>query len=107
MLIGIEIGGTKLQAALGRGDGTILRLARVRVDPANGREGICRQLDVLAPSLLREAGLAAAVLTGVGIGFGGPVNGLRGVVCKSHQVAGWEDFPLVGWFQATLGLRAV
>jgi glucokinase len=43
----------------------------------------------------------------VGFGFGGPIDatGLRTV--KSHQVNGWDDFPLAEWCQRELGLPAV
>ena len=43
----------------------------------------------------------------VGIGFGGPVNSASGVVTKSHQVSGWESFPLARWCAESLGRQAV
>jgi glucokinase len=42
-----------------------------------------------------------------GIGFGGPVVAGRGVVTTSHQVAGWDDFPLADWARRTLGVENV
>ncbi|MBM4078023.1 MAG: ROK family protein, partial [Planctomycetes bacterium] len=35
---------------------------------------------------------------------GGPVFGAKGIVQTSHQVPGWDDFPIVEWTQAQLGL---
>ena len=103
MYLGIEIGGTKLQAGLGDGQGSLVRIERVRAEPRAGRPGICRQIAELVKRFANER----AKILRVGIGFGGPVSSAAGVVCKSHQVAGWEDFPLVDWFRDQLDLDAV
>ena len=45
MFIGVEIGGTKLQIGVGTGDGVLAGdVVRLKVDPANGAEGIRSQL---------------------------------------------------------------
>jgi len=97
MYLGIEIGGTKLQLGLGPGDGTIIGLWRGQVDPAAGGEGIRRQIVAALPELLRSARVAPTRLKAVGIGFGGPVDDTRQRIIKSHQVAGWDDFPIAAW----------
>jgi glucokinase len=43
----------------------------------------------------------------LGIGFGGPVDSAAGRVIISHQVDGWEDFPLAAWCRNTLGVPTV
>lgn len=106
MYLGIEIGGTKLQAALGRGDGRLERLVRVAARPEQGRAGICEQSADLVRRLLCEAGVAAQDLDGCGIGFGGPVDSLAGRTILSNQVAGWENFPLVEWLRSELDIAA-
>ena len=40
----------------------------------------------------------------VGFGFGGPINGPAGIVTTSHQVAGWDNFPLAEWCTKTFGV---
>lgn len=107
MFLGIEIGGTKLQAALGPGDGTLRRLERVRAQPAAGREGICDQVAHLVRSLLAATKVSPNELNGTCIGFGGPVDAAKGMVLVSHQVGGWANFPLVEWFSNELGLAAI
>lgn len=106
LLLGIEIGGTKLQLGLGRGDGVLLDLERVRIEPERGAAGILAQIEAGAARLLGRAGLAAGELGAVGIGFGGPVDA-AGVAVKSHQVAGWDDFPLADWARRALGAGRV
>lgn len=97
MYLGIEIGGTKLQLGVGRGDGTLVGLWRGSVDSAAGGEGIRRQIITAVPELLTTAGLTQSDLKGVGVGFGGPTDDATQRVIKSHHVAGWDDFPLAEW----------
>ena len=99
-LLGIEIGGTKLQLGLGRGDGTLSRLVRLTVDPSRKAEGIRARIVEAFRSLDEE-------ISAVGIGFGGPVDTGLGVVTKSHQVEGWEGFPLAEWIRSELGIPVV
>jgi glucokinase len=105
--LGIEIGGTKLQLGIGHGDGTIAGLWRGAVDVAAGSEGIRRQISAAFPELLAKTGLSARDLHGIGIGFGGPVDDATRTVIKSHQIAGWDNFPLADWMSELVGLPAV
>lgn len=103
MYLGIEIGGTKLQFGVGTGDGTELAaFERREVDPHGGAAGILEQIEHTAKPLIARNGIST-----MGIGFGGPVDAARGRVIKSHQVAGWDEFPLVDWCRETLGVFAV
>ena len=103
LLLGIEIGGTKLQIGLGHGDGRLLGLRRVAVDPARGAAGI---LDQIAEESHKVAWLAETGrdrVEAVGIGFGGPVDADRGIVTTSHQVAGWDGLDLADWVRREMG----
>lgn len=103
MFLGIEIGGTKLQVGVGRGDGSPLaELARFDVDREQGARGIRERLAEICGRLVQRHGAR-----GVGIGFGGPVDHLAGRTIRSHQIEGWHDFPLVDWCRQTLNLPAV
>src|SRR5438874_7935311 len=105
--IGIEIGGTKLQLGVGAGDGVLAGLWRGAVDVAVGPEGIRRQITEAVPELLAQAAVGRARLKGVGIGFGGPVDDRTHTVVKSHQIEGWDGFPLADWIGDLLGWPAV
>jgi glucokinase len=102
VFLGIEIGGTKLQLGVGRGDGTPpLACERLDVQPSQGAAGILRQIETAARPLVEQHAVRAA-----GVGFGGPVDAEAGRTIKSHQVEGWDDFPLVQWCLQTFGLPA-
>lgn len=104
MFLGIEIGGTKLQLALGAGDGTLVALWRGAVDAAAGGDGIRKQIATAVPELLANARLERGQLRGVGVGFGGPTDDATQSVIKSHHIAGWNQFPLASWLTDMLGL---
>jgi len=107
MYLGIEIGGTKLQLGLGAGAGQLQGLWRETVDPASGPDGIRRQITRAVPELLARAGLERSLIDGIGIGFGGPVDDETQHVIKSHQIDGWDDFPLAQWIADIVGRPAV
>lgn len=103
LAVGIEIGGTKLQAGVGTGEGRPPFVARRKVDPAKGARAILEALPALVDDALRGAGSGISGISGVGIGFGGPVDTLRGVTLLSNQVGGWQEFPLRKWAQEAWG----
>jgi glucokinase len=107
MFLGIEIGGTKLQLGLGAGDGVIAGLWRGTVNPAEGGEGIRRQIVAAVPELLTKAKLDRGRVRGVGVGFGGPTDDASQAVIKSHHIAGWDGFPLRDWVSDLVGVPAV
>jgi glucokinase len=107
MFLGIEIGGTKLQLGVGAGDGVLAGLWRGPVDVAAGPEGIRRQIIAAVPELLTRSGVERSRLRGVGIGFGGPVDDATRTIIKSHQIEGWDNFPLADWITDLVGLPAV
>jgi glucokinase len=105
--LGIEIGGTKLQVGVGPDDGRLRGLWRGAVDLPAGPAGIRRQIIEAVPIALAQAGLRRDQVRGVGIGFGGPVDDATKSVIKSHQIEGWDDFPLADWVSDAVELPAV
>src|SRR4051812_5507559 len=103
MYLGIEIGGTKLQIGIGPGDGTISALWRGGVDVARGGDGIREQIVEHVPALLERSGFSRGDIRGIGVGFGGPVDDVDQTVIKSHQIKGWDGFPLAAWLTELLG----
>lgn len=102
LYLGIEIGGTKLQLAVGTTTGTLVQLVRYTVNPQAGAAGIQQQLEEGIRQLLPHHPVKAA-----GVGFGGPVNREEGTVSVSHQIEGWKNFPLRNWLQQQTGVPVV
>jgi glucokinase len=106
-VLGIEIGGTKLQLGIGDGIGSLAGLERLRVEPSSGAAGILDQIKTAYPALLKGLNLATEQIDAIGIGFGGPVDAGNGRTQKSYQISGWNDFPLTSWVSAHLGVALV
>jgi glucokinase len=106
-LLGVEIGGTKLQLALGRGDGKLAHVRRTTVDVPAGAKGILDQISRETDLLAALAEIRPTEIAAAGFGFGGPVDANRGVVIKSHHVAGWDGFDLAGWARKFLRVPVV
>src|SRR4051812_49726665 len=75
MFLGIEIGGTKLQLGLGRGDGELLGLWRGTVDVAAGGGGIPQRVVAARPGLFAAAEGKGGDFRGGGGGFRGAGGG--------------------------------
>ncbi len=104
LALGLEIGGTKLQAALGTYDGAIVERVRGEVPAGAGVEQILAWFEENVPGLLARAEDDGKAAGGIGIGFGGPVDSAAGRVILSHQVEGWTDYPLQKWCESKFGL---
>ena len=102
--VGAEIGGTKLQIVQGDGSGRIARRWRATVDRDHGGAGILQQLREGFTHLASAGGPPPRA---VAVGFGGPVDHRTGRICRSHQIHGWDDFPLTDWLREQTGLPAV
>jgi len=97
--LGIEIGGTKLQAVIGDGGARILDRRRMVVDLDKGAAGIRAQIERAVAELTASARPRAAA-----IGFGGPVDHAAGRIAISHHVEGWNGFDIAPWLERVTGI---
>jgi glucokinase len=97
--LGIEIGGTKLQVVVGNENAHILERLRFDVDPSAGADGIQNKIK----EALRNLNLDAT--SGIGVGFGGPVDHRTGTISISHQIPGWSGFSIQNWLQELTGIH--
>jgi glucokinase len=95
LLLGIEIGGTKLQLVTGSRDLGIQNRRRFQVAPEKGGEGIREQISVALGEILPTTEIES-----VGVGFGGPVDWRTGRICCSHQIKGWSGVELGRWLHS-------
>ena len=86
VLIGLDIGGTKIMVAAADGEGNILR--RARRDTSTSLETDLTNIH----NMIAEVTEAEQIL-GMGAAIGGPLDWERGVVSPLHQPA-WRNIPL-------------
>jgi glucokinase len=99
LAIGIEIGGTKIQVGIGSTNGKLLPrgIIRKQVVQENGAGGILRDLVSMIDELLESKHLKLSDIDKIGIGFGGILDANQGIILKSFQIDGWNNFPLKAW----------
>jgi len=106
-ILGVEIGGTKLQLAISSRDGEILDAHQGRVNVDAGAPGIRAWLEDQIPAMFSRASDLNVELVALGCGFGGPIDSAKGEVLKSVQIPGWSGFPLKAWFEDKFNLPTV
>ncbi len=105
--LGVEIGGTKLQVAVGTDQGEIIRNESGRVPEPGNAEAILGWLTEHIPPLISWAADEGTPVSGIGVGFGGPVESATGRILTSHQVDGWDAVEMKPWFEGTFNLPTV
>jgi glucokinase len=92
--LAIDVGGTKLAAAVVEPGGRLVTWAQVPTPRDLDAEQLWRTLDALVGRVLDEARLTApADLAGVGAGCGGPMEWPAGLVSPLN-IPAWRSFPL-------------
>jgi len=104
VILGLDIGGTKIAALVG-GDGAQI-VARVQ-RPTQAQRGpwpIIEDLKQMAVEVLEQAGLRIQDVEAIGISCGGPLDAARGIVYSPPNLPGWDRIPLKETFQKYFGL---
>jgi glucokinase len=107
LILGVEIGGTKHQVAIGNSDGELLCVNRGQVVLEEGVEGILRWIKRNIFELISRESEFGGKVVAIGVGFGGIVESSTGRILTSVQVKGWEGFKLKAWFEENFGLESV
>lgn len=95
LLCGIDLGGTKLSAALIKPDGTIFDEIRTLDHKDKDADSIVKMMAEFVYSLLQRNQLGEEQLTGVGVGFPGHIRCWDGIcIVTSNLAAGFKNYPL-------------
>jgi glucokinase len=103
---GIDLGGTKIQAAIASADGQILGEARHPTPTSGGPADVARAMEDALREATSAAGVKPADLGGVGVGSPGDADGKTGVVSGARNLPGWDgSFPLGETLAKALGTK--
>jgi glucokinase len=97
-LVGVDLGGTLVRAAVATGEATHTIPVR-RATPAAGPPAAV--LDVIAAAVREATG--GVTPAGVAIGIPGPLDPVAGVVYTTPNLHGWQDMPAQAMLQQRLG----
>lgn len=106
LFLGVEIGATKQQLALGDADGNLLYVLSERISIPNGAQDILDWLKIKVPEIIVKEKELEGKTHALAVGFGGIIESETGKVMTSVQVKGWKDFELKEWFETKFKLPA-
>jgi len=96
--VGVDLGGTKVKAALVREDGTIVYSVRKLTNAANGSDSVIATVAEAVQECLQRG-----TSTAVGLGVAGQIDPHSGDVIFAPNL-GWRDVPLRAELQRQVGL---
>lgn len=106
LLVGVDVGGTKIAAGLADGAGRIIDAQRVPT-PDEGGPRVVKEIVGLARSLLSRNHLAPGDIAAVGVAVPAVIEAGRGAVLWAPNIAGWQaETPVTGPIAQALGIRA-
>jgi glucokinase len=92
---GIDLGGTKIQAVVVNGRGTVTGESRRPTPTSGGPAAVTIAMAETLTDAAERAGVATASLTGVGVGSPGVIDAREGTVANARNLSEWiEPFPL-------------
>jgi glucokinase len=101
LAIGVDLGATKIAAALVASDGRILASNQAATEPAQGSPAVLERIAAQVNDLLRRS---PGLVSGVGIGSPGQVNSRLGIVRNAVNLS-WDEIQLAAEVQVRLEQR--
>lgn len=105
LALGIDIGGTKVAAAVVSTDGTVVAQARGATAPESNEAGLS-SIFAVADEALAAAGERRREVIGIGAGSPGSIDWQAGVLRGAANLD-WHDFPIAAALRERYGLPAV
>jgi glucokinase len=103
---GIDLGGTKIQAAIVDDEHSVLGSARRPTPTEGGPSDVAGEMETALRDAAKAAEVEPAALTGVGVGSPGTID--AGNVRSARNLPDWEgSFPLASTLEGGLGCRVV
>lgn len=96
-VVGVDLGGTKIAAALFDGDGRLLGRDRMETAGAETAQEVVRRMVQLV-----EHVADGRSLSGVGLASPGAVDSKRGIVLHGTNLPEWNNVPLKMWMEEAL-----
>lgn len=105
IVLGLDIGGTKLAAGAVDAHGTVIAERTIPTRREEGPDAVLARLFDLARATVDAAGPAGPPRA-IGIGCGGPLDRTTGVLHSPPHLPGWHDVAVVDRARAALGAPA-
>lgn len=104
LVLGIDVGGTNIKAVAVDGRGQVLAVMKRSTLARRGRDALIERLILTSKDTAKKAGAGMVDVTGVGVGFAGPLDPIKGVVFDPPNLPGWSNVPLRDILEQRLNL---
>jgi glucokinase len=89
--VGVDLGGTNIQAVALEDGARVLGSARRATPKEGGAPAVATEIAATVRDCLEAVSVDVGALSGVGIGAPGSIDGAAGVVVKVSNIAGWDE----------------
>ena len=103
-VIGMDLGGTKILAAVVDAEGRILAEAKRATGADDGPDAVIKRMARTARKAARSAGIEWSAVTGLGVGAPGPIDPESGFVYNPPNLPDWDEIALAPRLSAALEL---
>lgn len=104
-VVGIDLGGTKINGALADLDGKILSQYTLPTNAAEGEEPVLDRILTVIGEVIKQAGKSAEDVKSIGIGSPGPLDAKKGEIIETPNLP-FKNFPLVNAVVEKFGIPA-
>ena len=105
--IGVDVGGTKIAAAIADDLGTILARNVTPTEAKKGGDVVVDQIVTMVQYLLAETGCTSKQLKNIVLGIPGQLNHKKGLVINAPNISGWTNYPVVNRLKKSFQKTAV
>ncbi len=106
LVIGIDLGGTKISTALVNRSGGIIARDYRRTEATEGQQAVVARMLDAAREVMAQSGVTRSQITAVGIGAPGPLDIKTGMTMSPPNLPGWRCVPLRQLVEDGLGITA-
>ena len=103
-VVGMDLGGTKILAAVVDGEGRIAAEAKRATQAAKGPDTVLRRMAITAREAARKANIDWSAVSAVGVGAPGPIDPKSGLVYTPPNLPGWDEIALGPRLSQALGV---
>ncbi len=101
-VIGIDVGGTKIAAAIADTKGQIISRNITPTQAKKGSIAVCNKINLCINHLLEDTGIKLNRVKNITLGIPGQIDKKSGLILNAPNIKGWENFDLVQELRKTL-----
>src|ERR1051326_2551875 len=102
LVIGVDVGGTKIAAGIVNAQGQLSGRVKLPTDTSSP-ENTLQSIAAAISSTIEAAQVSAASIKGIGLGIPGTVDPERGIGVQAVNL-GWYNVPVISWLQEHFAL---